>query len=117
MTTFRRPAFHTYSVAALAVGALTISACSTDDEPTASVPDSTMSPSTDAPADSTAPVATELPDDVRAAGVILAATLIATGNIDDAVASGLVSPAEVDEARKAIESGSLDRWVALAEAE
>jgi hypothetical protein len=54
---------------------------------------------------------------VRAAGVILAATLIATGNIDDAVASGLVSPAEVDEARKAIESGSLDRWVALAEAE
>lgn len=81
------------------------------------MPDSTMSPSTAAPADSSAPDAVELPDDVTAAGVILAATLIATGNIDDAVASGLVSPAEVDEARAAIESGTLDRWVSLAEDE
>lgn len=117
MTAFRRSTFRTYSLAALAAGALTINACSTDDEPMASVPDTAMSPSTDAPADSTQPESSELPDDVRAAGVVLAATLIATGNIDDAVASGLVSPAEVDEARKAIEDGSLDRWVSLAEAE
>jgi hypothetical protein len=115
MTTIRRSPFHSYSLAVLAVGALTISACSTDDEPTTSVPDSTISPSTDGPADSTQPEASELPEDVTAAGVVLAATLIATGNIDDAVASGLVSPAEVDEARAAIESGTLDRWVALAE--
>lgn len=76
-----------------------------DDEPTSSV------------SDSTAPESIGLPEDVTAAGVILAATLIASGNIDDAVASGLVTPAEVDEARAAIENGTLDRWVDLAESD
>lgn len=117
MTSSRRLSSIGSSLVALAVGALAISACSTEDEPMASVPDSTMSPSTDAPADSTPPEASNLPEDVTAAGVILAATLIASGNIDDAVASGLVTPAEVDEARAAIENGTLDRWVDLAEAD
>lgn len=71
--------------------------------------------STDAPLDTSAPADTELPPDVTASGVVLAATLLAAGNIDDAVASGLVTPAEVDEARAAIESGTLQRWVDLAE--
>ncbi|MFM8858190.1 MAG: hypothetical protein ACKOI2_13530 [Actinomycetota bacterium] len=115
MTTSGRSSFRRTSLVVLALGALTISACSSDDEPMASVPDSTMILATDAPADSTAPETGELPEDVTAAGVVLAATLIATGNIDDAVASGLVSPAEVDEARAAIENGTLDRWVQLAE--
>lgn len=96
-------------------GALLLSACSGDDEPTTSVPESVAAPSTDAPGDPTAPAESEPPDDVTASGVVLAATLIAAGNIDDAVASGLVTPAEVDEARAAIEDGTLDRWVALAE--
>ncbi len=103
-------------LAALSVsGALLLSACSGDDEPTTPISDSVAAPSTDAPADSSAPADSQLPDDVTASGVVLAATLIAAGNIDDAVASGLVTPAEVDEARAAIEEGTLDRWVALAE--
>ena len=117
MTSFGRHSSIRSSLFALAAGALVISACSADDEPMTSVPDSVMSPSTDALADSTAPEASELPEDVTAAGVVLAATLIASGNIDDAVASGLVTPAEVDEARAAIENGTLDRWVDLAEAD
>ena len=115
MTSFGRPSSIRSSLVALATGVLVISGCSTDDEPTSSVPDSTVSLSTDAPADSTSPESSGLPEDVTAAGVVLAATLIASGNIDDAVASGLVSPAEVDEARAAMENGTLDRWVDLAE--
>jgi hypothetical protein len=98
----------------LAVAPLVGVACSDDSDPVMSVPDSTVSPSTEVPSDSTAPEET-LPADVSASGVLLAATLIASGNVDDAVASGLVTPAEVDEARAAIENGTLDRWVALAE--
>lgn len=65
--------------------------------------------------DSTLALSEDLPEDVTAAGVLLAATLIAAGDIEAAVASGLVSPAEVDEAKAAIEAGTLDRWVALAQ--
>lgn len=104
----------TSAVVLLAVAPFIGSACSDDSDPVTSVPDTTISPSTDVPSDSTAPDET-LPADVSASGVVLAATLIASGNVDDAVASGLVTPAEVDEARAAIENGTLDRWVALAE--
>lgn len=103
--------------AVLCAGAMSIigAACSDDSEPITTTPDSVVTPSTDAPVDSTVAGETELPDDVTASGVLLAATLIASGNVQDAVASGLVTPAEVDEAIAAIESDTLDRWVALAE--
>ncbi|WP_157156743.1 hypothetical protein [Diaminobutyricimonas sp. LJ205] len=47
--------------------------------------------------------------------MLLAAVLLSTADIESAVAEGLVTPDEVDEARRAIEDDSLDAWRALAE--
>lgn len=61
--------------------------------------------------------ASDLPvsDTVSAAGVVLAAVLLATADIEASVAEGLVTPDEVDEARRAIEDGTLNEWRELAE--
>lgn len=42
--------------------------------------------------------------------VLLAASLIALGDIDRAVAQGLVTPDEVDAAADALENGTLGQW-------
>lgn len=102
---------------AISVAAMSVifGGCSTEESPDSTSSVSMVEPSTNAPTDESLPDAGELPADVSAAGVVLAATLIAAGNIEDAVSSGLVTPAEVDEARAAIENGTLGEWVALAE--
>jgi hypothetical protein len=99
----------TATVALVGVG------CSDDSDPVSTAPETVAPPSSDAPADTSMTSDESLPEDVTPSGVLLAATLIASGNVDDAVASGLVTPDEVDEAIAAIEAGTLDRWVALAE--
>jgi len=57
------------------------------------------------------------PDALTAEGVVLAAVLLSTADITAAVAEGLVTPAEVDAARAAIEDGTLDEWRQKAEQE
>jgi hypothetical protein len=52
---------------------------------------------------------------VSAEGVVLAAVLLSTADIEASVAEGLVTPDEVDEARRAIADGTLDEWRELAE--
>lgn len=58
-----------------------------------------------------------LSPDVTARGVMLAAVLLVAGDIEQAVAKGTVTPAEVDEARTAIDDGTLDLWRQRAETE
>lgn len=69
-----------------------------EEEPTSAVPD-------------------PLPEFVTAKGVVLATVIIATGNVSSAIEQGLVSPQEVDLARKAIAEGHVQDWVDAAEAE
>jgi hypothetical protein len=57
-----------------------------------------------------------LPSDLSPRGVLLAAVLLAEGDVETAVIDGLVTPAEVDEAIRAIERDELDLWVQRAEA-
>ncbi|MEY5017173.1 MAG: hypothetical protein RL431_222 [Actinomycetota bacterium] len=59
----------------------------------------------------------DLAPDVTARGVMLAAVLLVAGDIEQAVAKGTVTPAEVDEARSAIDAGTLDLWRQRAETE
>ena len=50
--------------------------------------------------------------DVRPDGVLIAALLLgAGGDVEEAVAGGLVTPAEVDAAAAALADGTLDAWV------
>ena len=58
-----------------------------------------------------------LPSDVTAKGVVLAAILLASGDIDNAVGNGLVTPAEVDTAKTAIAEHLLEYWTQRAEKE
>lgn len=53
----------------------------------------------------------DLPADVSPEGVIVAALLLQSGDIARAVEEGLVSPAEVEYAREAIQEGTLQLWV------
>lgn len=57
----------------------------------------------------------KLPSDVSAKGVLLAAVLLSTSDIEAALAEGLVTPAEVDLAQAAIDDGLLDQWRQRAE--
>lgn len=53
--------------------------------------------------------------DVRPDGVLIAALLLAGGgDLEEAVADGLVTPAEVDTAAAALDDGTLAAWVAEA---
>lgn len=58
-----------------------------------------------------------LPTDVSAKGVVAAAVLIKIANIEDAIQQGLVTPAEVAEAKQALVDGTLDLWKQRAETE
>ncbi|MEO1062794.1 MAG: hypothetical protein AAFZ07_15385 [Actinomycetota bacterium] len=76
------------------------------------------SPETTAPAE---PAATELPvlpdqvqpieGEVDGEGVLVAAIVVATGDIDAALDEGIVTPAEVEAAILAIEDGTLSEWI------
>lgn len=57
----------------------------------------------------------ELPNDVTPEGVLSAAVILSTGNIDEALSEGIVTPAEVAEAQKAIDDGTLGLWRERAE--
>ncbi|GAA1702750.1 hypothetical protein GCM10009792_23680 [Microcella alkalica] len=59
----------------------------------------------------------ELPSDLTARGVLIAAVLLSEGDVERGVADGLVTPAEVDEAIRAIERDELDVWVQRSERE
>lgn len=59
----------------------------------------------------------KLPSDVSAKGVVLAAVLLSTADIEGALAEGLVTPAEVDFAQQAIDDGMLNHWRERAETE
>ena len=56
-----------------------------------------------------------LPEHVTAKGVVLATLIIATGNVASAIEQGMVSPQEVELARKAIAEGKVQEWVDAAE--
>lgn len=51
--------------------------------------------------------------DIDPLGVLLAAIIILTGDVESAVATGLVRPVEVDVALLALSSGALDDWSAF----
>ena len=72
---------------------------------------------TTAPAEPQPETFVKAPDALTAEGVVLAAVLLSTADITAAVAEGLVTPAEVDAARAAIEDGTLDEWRQKAEQE
>lgn len=57
----------------------------------------------------------ELPSDVTPEGVLSAAVIMSTGNIEQALSDGIVTPAEVEEAQKAIDENTLDLWRQRAE--
>jgi hypothetical protein len=59
----------------------------------------------------------QLPADVSAPGVVLAALLLTTSDIEAALAEGIVTPAEVTLAQAAIDDGLLDHWRQRAEQE
>ena len=90
------------AVSIVAIVALALTAC-------AGVTDAAPSPH---------PILTSaLPSDLTARGVLLAAVLLSDGDVEQAVADGLVTPAEVDEAIRAIEADELDVWAQRAETE
>ena len=70
-----------------------------------------------APSAESAIVSGQLPENVTAKNVLVAAILLSTSDIDGAVAEGLVTPAEVDAATKAIKDGTLDLWRQRAESD
>ncbi len=93
-------------IAVAAVCVLTLAACGNDDAgntTTTTVPAS--SDTTTAPSD-------VVVDPER---VLLAATILEIGDIDAALAEGLVTPDDVDEAIEAVDNGTIDEWVERAE--
>ena len=60
---------------------------------------------------------TQLPTDVSAKGVVLAGVILQSGDIDKAVGVGMVTPAEVDAAKKAIDAGNMKYWAQRAASE
>lgn len=60
---------------------------------------------------------TQLPTDVSAKGVVLAGVILQSGDIDKAVGAGMVTPAEVDTAEKAIDDGNMKYWAQRAASE
>lgn len=59
----------------------------------------------------------DLGTDVTARGVVLAAVLLVAGDVDKALNKGVITPAEVEAARTAIDEGTLDMWRQRAEAD
>lgn len=88
----------TVAILALALAGFTLTACSSTpaSDKTASVQETTG---------------------VTAKGVLTAAVVLSSGQVDTALAKGIITPAEVEEARKAIETNTLEKWQQKAEAD
>jgi hypothetical protein len=56
-----------------------------------------------------------VPDDVQPDKVLLAAVLLAAGDVDTALSEGLVTAEEVDRAAEALDAGTLNDWMDRAE--
>jgi hypothetical protein len=69
--------------------------------------------------DDTSAVVDVLPDgvsdDVQSDKVLLAAVLLAAGDVDTALSEGLVTAEEVDRAAEALDTGTLNDWMDRAE--
>ncbi|MEY4102686.1 MAG: hypothetical protein RIR88_820 [Actinomycetota bacterium] len=52
----------------------------------------------------------QLSSDIKPSGVLLAGVILQSGDIEKAVSQGLVTPAEVDEAKKAIDANLMSYW-------
>jgi hypothetical protein len=100
----RRTVVATWALAAIVTG--TLAGCGL------SVPNESMSV-----IDGNDILTADLGADVSARGVVLAAVLLVAGDIEKGLAEGIVTPAEVTEARLAIESGTLDMWRQRAESD
>ena len=82
--------------------------------PSTSAPSATIDSSDTAAGDTPAGVVAESAT-VTAVGVLAAAILLAEGDVEQAVADGIVTADEVDAAVAAIEAGTLKEWAVLAE--
>lgn len=56
-----------------------------------------------------------VPDDVEPDKVLLAAVLLAAGDVDTALSEGLITAEEVDRAAEALDAGTLNDWMVRAE--
>lgn len=56
-----------------------------------------------------------VPDDVEPDKVLLAAVLLAAGDVDTALSEGLITAEEVDRAAEALDTGTLNDWMDRAE--
>jgi hypothetical protein len=65
----------------------------------------------------TPPSSVNLPAGSSAFGVVTASLLMASGDVNNALESGQVTPSEVKYAALAVEEGTLDQWRMLAEKE
>jgi hypothetical protein len=93
-------------------GLLLVTGCVSDGSDSEQVPEQEVVVEQDSPeAD------VELPEGVTAQGVVLAAYLLSSGDIALAVEEALVSPEEVELARKAIAENNLQEWVDRASSE
>lgn len=95
------------TASAVSVAILLAGCAAVSEEPVASAPTAEQSEI----------LSRELPPELTAYGVVLAALFIATGDAEEAMANGRVTPAEVFEAKKAIADGTLDIWRERAELE
>lgn len=59
----------------------------------------------------------DIPEGVDPVRVVLAFVLMSTGDIESAVAEGLVSPGEVAIAVQSLEDGTVQEWIDRAEAQ
>lgn len=112
-------------VAAFLSAGLLFVACGGDDT---EVSPTTTTASEAVDSQSESPVVSSTPDsagepigvaeraDVSAFGVILAAVLLASGDVEQAVADGVVTAAEVDAAAAAVRDDTLSQWAVLADA-
>lgn len=99
----RRNRWRHWGVAVSIASMSMMAACGSDDS------DSESAQTT--PGDDTSAVVDVSPDGVEPDKVILASVLLAVGDVDLALAEGLVTTDEVDEAATALEDGTLDVWM------
>lgn len=77
--------------------------------------DPAASDSTAAPSTASDILTRELSPDLTPTGVLLAAVILAGGDIEEALVAGRVTVPEVEAAREAISAGTLDLWRQRAE--
>ena len=103
MTDVRRR--HLVTILLLPLAAVSVAACSNGDDSV----DTTVASTGDI-------LSMNLTADLTPKGVLLAAVILSTGDIEAALSDGLVTVPEVDAAREAVAAGTLDLWRQRAEA-